>query len=89
MALEKLLYITFVPTGVVIVSAEAATLTSEGYFEFKEQVLAVQDDAIDYLAGFEQTEALHYTITELRQSTIELHDLTDKEIASLILTYRE
>ena len=51
----------------------------------KEQMVAVQGDAMNFLAGDAATETLLSVIDEVKKSSVEFQDLSDEEVAAIIL----
>lgn len=59
------------------------TLTSD---DLKEQEGIIRADAIDFLAGNEATEVLLMLIEEVKQKYPETQDLSNEEIATMLIT---
>lgn len=66
-----------------VVSPFATTAAS---FAQKEQLEAVRTDALNFLAGADASEVLEASIKEIRLKSDELNQMSDKQIAGLIVT---
>jgi hypothetical protein len=55
----------------------------------KEQLAAVRSDAVDFLAGSDASEVLKASINEIKERSEDLRDLSDSQIAGLIITALE
>ncbi len=81
-AVKAAFLVTTIPTGVTSVYV--------GDAPNKEQLVAVKDDALDFLAGdVEPSEVLANTIVNIRDKAPDLSKYSDKEIASLIVSTLE
>lgn len=70
----------FASTGAV---SAASTQTN------KEQLAAVRSDAVDFLAGSDATDVLKASIKEIKERSADLKQLSDTQIAGLIVTALE
>lgn len=70
----------FASTG----ASSAATVQAN-----KEQLAAVRADAVDFLAGSEASETLKASIKEIRSKGADLNEMSDAQIAGLIITALE
>lgn len=71
--------------GYTVFAPFASTMTTSGV-NAKEQEAIIINDALDFLAGSEASEILLETISKMREISIEVQELTDEEIAQLIVT---
>lgn len=69
-----------------VVSGAASVASSQTN---KEQLAAVRSDAVDFLAGNDATDVLKASIKEIRERSSELKQLSDSQIAGLIVTALE
>ena len=60
--------------------------TTAATFAEKEQLEAVRTDALNFLAGAESSEVLEASIKEIRAKSADLNQMSDKQIAGLIVT---
>lgn len=70
---------TAATTGASVVSTEAS----------RQQLAAVRADAVDFLAGSEASESLKASIAEVKTKSAELNEMSDSQIAGLIVTALE
>lgn len=63
----------------------AASILGLGVVIFKDEVLAVESDIVNYLQGSEMTNALEGIILRVKDSNEELAALSDEEVVSLLL----
>ncbi len=66
-----------------VVSPFASTAAS---FVEKEQLEAVRTDALNFLAGSESSDVLEASIKEIRTKSADFEQMSDKQIAGLIVT---
>ena len=71
------------PTAV----SAASTLQISG--QNKEQLAAVRSDAVDFLAGADASNVLKASISEIKTKSAELNDMSDVQLAGLIVTALE
>ncbi len=60
--------------------------TSASLAPAKEQLEAVRNDAVDFLAGAEASDVLKASIVEIKERSDEFKSMNDKQIAGLIVT---
>lgn len=86
----SLLLVTSAPSmaasfGYTLFAPLASSMTTSG-IDAKEQEAIIKNDALDFLAGNEASEILQEAISQIRVLNVEIQDLTDEEIAQLIVT---
>lgn len=75
--------------AIVVTPTVLVTGTSEATSANKEQLAAVRSDAVDFLAGAEATEVLSASIKKIQGTNEEMSELSDTQVASLIVTALE
>ena len=75
--------------SVVLPTALTAAATVEISGANKEQLAAVRSDAVDFLAGSEASNVLRASINEVKAQSAELNEMSDSQVAALIVTALE
>ncbi|MBC7711951.1 MAG: hypothetical protein H7177_01330 [Rhizobacter sp.] len=72
-----------------VVAPFASTALSVLSQQGKEQLAAVRSDAVDFLAGAEASNVLKASISEIKTKSAELNEMSDAQVAGLIVTALE
>lgn len=75
--------------SVVLPTALVAASSVEISGANKEQLAAVRSDAVDFLAGAEASNVLKASINEIKSKSADLNEMSDSQVAGLIVTALE
>ncbi|MBC7427053.1 MAG: hypothetical protein H7336_00485 [Bacteriovorax sp.] len=75
--------------SVVAPTAITAASTMQISGQNKEQLEAVRSDAVDFLAGAQASNVLKASISEIKTKSAELNEMSDAQVAGLIVTALE